>query len=81
MLVKPLTGDLCKGSISNTVTYLLLHFVHISRCYICLSYTVFFLNMNTCISYKNIEAEICEILRINPRLRFEKDIILCVENL
>ena len=33
--------------------------------------------------YKNIEAEICEISRINPRLRgikFEKDIILCVEN-
>ena len=33
--------------------------------------------------YKNIEAEICEISRINPRMRgikFEKDIILCVEN-
>ena len=43
-------------------------------------YSLFF-NMKTCISYKNIEAEICEILRINPRLRFEKDIILRVENL
>ena len=33
--------------------------------------------------YINIEAEICEISRINPRMRgikFEKDIILCVEN-
>ena len=46
-----------------------------------LAHTLFFYN----IFYKNIEAEICKILRIilriKPRLRFLKriDIILCVE--
>ena len=43
--------------------------------------TLFFKNL----FYKNTEAEICEILRmfyeLNPRLDFEKYIILCVENL